>query len=144
MASVSSHTSSSHPSPYDFDSNGGDTDESWQYIDYSSSASAPGSVGFLPSPASGSLNGYAIIGHHTTTTPSHHSMSPVPLGEGEQPFLPPASLHTMNAELESGTFGVTAAAADFMADGIFMTPQSRASLVGGSSQRHFQVTGKCW
>ncbi|OAA78241.1 Fungal transcriptional regulatory protein [Akanthomyces lecanii RCEF 1005] len=124
MASVSSHNSSSHPSPYDFDSNG-ETDESWQYIDYSSSASAPGSVGFLPSPASGSLNGFAIIGHHTTTSPSQHSLSPVlpPLGEGEQQaFLPPATSVPMSGAMESGEFAMTTAG-DFMADGIFMTPQ---------------------
>ena len=72
MASVSSHNSSSHPSPYDFDSNG-DTDESWQYIDYSSGGSAPGSVGFLPSPASGSLNGFAIVGHNAMMSPSQPS-----------------------------------------------------------------------
>ncbi|KAJ6789880.1 hypothetical protein PWT90_04267 [Aphanocladium album] len=123
MASVSSHNSSSHPSPYDFDSNG-DTDESWQYIDYSSSGSAPGSVGFLPSPASGSLNGFALIGHHTTATPSQHSMSPMPppLGDGEQAFLPPATTLPMGGAMEAGEFSMTTAG-DFMADGIFMTPQ---------------------
>lgn len=122
MASVSSsHNSSPHPSPYDFDSNG-DTDESWQYIDYSSSGSAPGSVGFLPSPASGSLSGFAIIGHTTTTPPSHHSMSPVPLGDGEQPFLPPPTANSMAEEMGSATFGMTAGG-DFMPDNVFMTPQ---------------------
>ncbi|TQV99879.1 Fungal transcriptional regulatory protein [Cordyceps javanica] len=124
MASVSSHNGSSHPSPYDFDSNG-DTDESWQYIDYSSSASAPGSVGFLPSPASGSLNGFAIIGgHNATTSPSQHSMSPVPLplGDGDQPFLPPATSLPMSAAMEPGEFAMTTAG-EFMTDGMFMTPQ---------------------
>lgn len=125
MASVSSHNGSSHPSPYDFDSNG-DTDESWQYIDYSSSGSAPGSVGFLPSPASGSLNGFALIGHHraTPTTNSQHSMSPVPppLGDGEQPFLPPATSLPMSDAMDAGEFAMTTTSG-FMADGIFMTPQ---------------------
>lgn len=124
MASVSSHaSSSSHPSPYDFDSNGGETDESWQYIDYSSSGSAPGSVGFLPSPASGSLNGFAIIGRNTTTTPSHYSMSPLPTGDGDQPFLPPATSNPMSSELEAAAFDMTATAGDFMTGDMYMTPQ---------------------
>ncbi|ATY64495.1 Fungal transcriptional regulatory [Cordyceps militaris] len=125
MASVSSHNGSSHPSPYDFDSNG-DTDESWQYIDYSSSGSAPGSVAFLPSPASGSLSGFAIIGHHHTTTmasPSQHSMSPVLGDAGDQAFLPPPTSLPMSAAMEAGDFAM-ATTGDFMAaDGMFMTPQ---------------------
>lgn len=46
-------------SPYDLTGTPSSEDDSWQYLDYSSSAS----VGFLPSPASGSLNGYAVVGH---------------------------------------------------------------------------------
>ncbi|KAM3478050.1 hypothetical protein MY8738_006150 [Beauveria namnaoensis] len=123
MASVSSHNSSSHPSPYDFESNG-DTDESWQYIDYSSGGSAPGSVGFLPSPASGSLNGFAIVGHNATTSPSQPCMSPVPppLGDDDQVFLPPATTLPMSGAMESGEL-VMVTAGELMADGMFMTPQ---------------------
>ncbi|KAK2029868.1 hypothetical protein LX32DRAFT_587774 [Colletotrichum zoysiae] len=64
MASVSSRGPTPH-SPYDVQS-AADTDESWQYLDY---ASYPTSVGFLPSPASGSLNGYAVVGHHANSEP---------------------------------------------------------------------------
>ena len=46
-------------SPYDLTNTPSSDDDSWRYLDYSSS----GSVGFLPSPASGSLNGYAVVGH---------------------------------------------------------------------------------
>ncbi|KAK1599155.1 uncharacterized protein LY79DRAFT_210059 [Colletotrichum navitas] len=64
MASVSSRGPTPH-SPYDVQS-AADTDESWQYLDY---ASYPASVGFLPSPASTSLNGYAVVGHHVSSDP---------------------------------------------------------------------------
>lgn len=46
-------------SPYDLTNTPSSEDDSWHYLDYSSSAS----IGFLPSPASGSLNGYAVVGH---------------------------------------------------------------------------------
>ena len=46
-------------SPYDLTNTPSSADDSWQYLDYSSSAS----VGFLPSPASGSLNEYAVLSH---------------------------------------------------------------------------------
>lgn len=81
MASVTSRPSPnpSSSSPYDFD----DTDESWQYIDYSSGASAaPSSIGFLHSPASGSLNGYAIVGHVSASPQS--APSPLYIGDMEQ------------------------------------------------------------
>ncbi|EFQ24927.1 uncharacterized protein GLRG_00071 [Colletotrichum graminicola M1.001] len=64
MASVSSRGPTPH-SPYDVQS-AADTDESWQYLDY---ASYPASVGFLPSPASTSLNGYAVVGHRVSPDP---------------------------------------------------------------------------
>lgn len=86
MASVTSHTSP-HSPLYDFDSTG--DDEPWQYLDYSSGASAPGSVGFLPSPASGSLNGYAIVGH-PRSTPPQASVSPSSLVEMDQTMFLPA------------------------------------------------------
>src|SRR5687767_1536914 len=83
MASTSSQGPSPHLSPYDFDSNG-DTDESWQYLDFdfSSGSSAPASVGFLPSPASGSLASYALVGQ--MSTPSQAS--------GGSPMAPPGDL----------------------------------------------------
>lgn len=62
MTSTMSRGPSPHASsPYDPRS---DSEESWQYIDYTSmgAGSGPDSIGFLPSPASGSLNGYAIVG----------------------------------------------------------------------------------
>ncbi|GAO13112.1 hypothetical protein UVI_02024710 [Ustilaginoidea virens] len=86
MASVTSRASD-RSSPYDFDlDSAGDTDESWQYVDYSSGASASGSVGFLSSPASGSLSGYAIVGHAHLTPP------PPPVDMDQAMFLPAATL----------------------------------------------------
>jgi hypothetical protein len=75
MTSVSSRGLSPH-SPYDFASNG-ETDESWQYLDDSSGAS----IGFLPSPASGSLNGYAIIGQVGAAASSPSALSELYLNE---------------------------------------------------------------
>lgn len=77
MASVSSRGPTPH-SPYDFES-GAETDESWQYLDYSY---APSSVGFLPSPASGSLNGYAVVGNVAGSDPA--SLSPLNLDHLDQ------------------------------------------------------------
>jgi Fungal Zn(2)-Cys(6) binuclear cluster domain len=85
MASVSSRGRSPQ-SPYDFDSTG-DTDESWQYLEYQSGSSNAASIGFLPSPASGSLNGYAIIGQ---VAPSPTAVSPFYL-DPEQPAFPPTT-----------------------------------------------------
>lgn len=90
MASLSSQGPSPHSSPYA----GDESDESWHYLEYSSGASAAGSVGFLPSPASGSLNGFAIVGH--AHTPSQGSMSPLPPSEFDnQLFLPPSTIAGM-------------------------------------------------
>lgn len=125
MASVASQNTSPHPSPYDVDSSG-DTDESWQYIDYSSGASAPGSVGFLPSPASGSLSGFAIVGHtHMSTSPPQVSVSPMSMVDLDQTvFLPAASssLPQQTEHLDSSTFATTAGV-DFAQSDAFMTPQ---------------------
>lgn len=121
MASVASQGTSPHPSPYDFDSTG-DTDESWQYIDYSSGASAPGSVGFLPSPASGSLSGFAIVGHVSSSP--QVSVSPLSLVDLDQAmFLPAASSHLRHpGQLDSSTFATTAETS-FAQNEAFMTPQ---------------------
>ncbi|KAK1674463.1 hypothetical protein BDP55DRAFT_553952 [Colletotrichum godetiae] len=79
MASVSSRGPTPH-SPYDVQS-AADTEESWQYLDY---ASLPASVGFLPSPASGSLNGFAVVGHHAGSDPA--GLSPLNLDLDQPAF----------------------------------------------------------
>ncbi|KAF4979479.1 hypothetical protein FZEAL_4338 [Fusarium zealandicum] len=70
MASVTSRQSPNSSSPYDFES-APETDESWQYIDYTASSSGPSSIGFLSDPASGSLGSFAIVGnvHGNTSSP---------------------------------------------------------------------------
>lgn len=139
MASVTSHTSP-HTSPYDFDNT---EDESWQYLDYSSGASAPGSVGFLPSPASGSLNGYAIVGHtHAHLTPPQASVSPLSLVEMDQTMFLPAGTSFTAQE----GFGASDGPAGFVqgsenetaggsVSGSFLTPQEYLFADGGLSQR---------
>ncbi|KAG5931333.1 hypothetical protein E4U53_001822, partial [Claviceps sorghi] len=111
MASVSSHTSP-HSLTYDFESMG--DDESWQHLEYSSNASAPGSVGFLPSPASGSLDGFALVERAHWTPPQ--SASPLSLVDVDQTvFLPGESFLTGEAARSSDhllTGGSTAMAAD--------------------------------
>lgn len=57
MASVAS----SGVSPLRTDPTRSDTDDSWAYVEMLSSSN-PGSVGFFPSPASGSLNSWGVIG----------------------------------------------------------------------------------
>lgn len=125
MASVTSQNTSPHPSPFEIDS-AGDTDESWQYIDYSSGASATGSVGFLPSPASGSLSGFAIVGHpHMSTSPPQVSVSPLSMVDLDQTvFLPAASssMPRQSEQLDSSTFVATSGVA-FTQNDAFMTPQ---------------------
>lgn len=141
MASVTSHTSP-HPSPYDFENT---DDESWQYVDYSSGASAPGSVGFLPSPASGSLNGYAIVGHAHAAhlTPPQASVSPLSLVDMDQTMFLPAG--TSFLRQEEFTTGMGTAADGFGqasggANGSFLTPQEYLFADGELSQR--EVTGE--
>ncbi|KAK5989979.1 hypothetical protein PT974_08242 [Cladobotryum mycophilum] len=128
MASVTSQNASPHLSPYDFDSTG-DTDESWQYLDYSSSASAPGSIAFLPSPASGSLSGFAVVGHVSTS--SQAGLSPVSGVDMDQSvFLPASTTYQPEAEFITadafaGTVhgGANAGDTEFGQDSAFMTPQ---------------------
>ena len=117
MAYTSSQSASPH---YDLDSNG-ETDESWQFIDYSSGASGAPSVGFLPSPASGSLNGFAIVGH--VSTPSQTSLSPLPAAElDNQVFLPPASSHQRMNSIGSNGLPTTSSSGGMQSDP-FLTPQ---------------------
>ncbi|UPK89781.1 hypothetical protein LCI18_000716 [Fusarium solani-melongenae] len=77
MASVSSRPSPNSSSPYDFES-APETDETWQYIDYTASSSGPSSIGFLSDPASGSLGSFAMIGNV-------HGNSPSPYVSGNTP-----------------------------------------------------------
>ncbi|KAL7934806.1 hypothetical protein V8C35DRAFT_299834 [Trichoderma chlorosporum] len=141
MASVTSQNASPHSgsSPYDFDSNG-DADESWQYIDYSSGASVTGSIGFLPSPASGSLNGFAIVGH--VSTPSQGGLSPGSMVDMDPSvFLPASTTYQQETEfLTSDLFssGVerppSSADAGFpQGDAAFMTPQQYLFMPSGAS-----------
>lgn len=136
MASVTSHTSP-HMSPYDFENT---DDESWQYINYSSGASAAGSVGFLPSPASGSLNGYAIVGHtHPHLTPPQASVSPLSLVDMDQTMFLPAG--TSYATQDG--FGTSDGSAGFAqgssvsgsVNGSFLTPQEYLFADGGLTQQ---------
>ncbi|KAJ4860952.1 hypothetical protein T069G_05940 [Trichoderma breve] len=141
MASVTSKNASPHAgsSPYDFDSNG-DTDESWQYIDYSSGASVTGSIGFLPSPASGSLNGFAIVGH--VSTPSQGGLSPGSMVDMDPTVFLPAST-TYQQETEFVTADLfsngaerppSSADASFsQGDAPFMTPQQYLFMPSGTA-----------
>ncbi|KAL5091916.1 hypothetical protein Trisim1_002311 [Trichoderma cf. simile WF8] len=141
MASVTSQNASPHAgsSPYDFDSNG-DTDESWQYIDYSSGASVTGSIGFLPSPASGSLNGFAIVGH--VSTPSQGGLSPGSMVDMDPTvFLPASTTYQQETEFVTADLfsnGVerppSSADASFsQGDAAFMTPQQYLFMPSGTA-----------
>ncbi|KAI9166657.1 hypothetical protein HJFPF1_02769 [Paramyrothecium foliicola] len=121
MASVTSQNPSTHGSPYGFESTD-DSDESWQYIDYSSGASAAASVGFMPSPASGSLSGFAIVGH--VSTPSQTGMSPLHFGDVDQPvFLPSSSAYTARSEPVVSDMFAGSADEGFPPTEAFLTPQ---------------------
>ncbi|TFA99383.1 hypothetical protein CCMA1212_008845 [Trichoderma ghanense] len=139
MASVTSQNASPHSSsPYDFGSTG-DTDESWQYIDYSSGASVSGSIGFLPSPASGSLNGFAIVGH--VSTPSQGGLSPGSLVDMDpNVFLPASTTYQPETEFVTADLfssGVEAspgsADASFSQGDAFMTPQQYLFMPSGAT-----------
>lgn len=121
MASVSPRGLSPHQSPYAGDSNG-ESDDSWQYVDWSSGASATGSVGFLPSPASGSLNGYAIVENINTPSHSHSSLSPLPAPEFDtNNFIPPVTTAMPPDTFNLNTF---TSGAEYMLPGneMFMAP----------------------
>ncbi|KAF5003539.1 hypothetical protein FDECE_9926 [Fusarium decemcellulare] len=147
MASVSSRPSPNSSSPYDFES-APETDESWQYIDYT--APSPSSIGFLSDPASGSLGSFAMIGnvHGTTSpyapgstpspfmagatsspfvagnTPSPSAASPLLLGEMDQTAFFPnnPSFQTQSEVTNSDIFATTTDGSFGPAQG-FMTPQ---------------------
>ncbi|KAL6833960.1 hypothetical protein J3E69DRAFT_325558 [Trichoderma sp. SZMC 28015] len=141
MASVTSQNASPHAgsSPYDFDSNG-DTDESWQYIDYSSGASVTGSIGFLPSPASGSLNGFAIVGH--VSTPSQGGLSPGSMVDMDPTvFLPASTTYQQETEFVTADLFSNGAerppsstdASFSQGDAAFMTPQQYLFMPSGTA-----------
>lgn len=122
MASVASQGPSPHGSPYGFDSTD-DSDESWQYVDYSSGASATASVGFMPSPASGSLSGFAIVGH--VSPPSQAGMSPLHFGDmDQQVFLPASTAYPPQTSepIVSDIFSASASEG-FPPSDSFLTPQ---------------------
>ncbi|KAG6028352.1 hypothetical protein E4U40_001073 [Claviceps sp. LM458 group G5] len=93
---------------FNFDSNTTGDDESWQQLDgFSSGASAQGSVGFLSSPASDSLNGYALVGYPARLTPPEVSSvsSPLLLGDREgTTSLPGGEMFTDLGEAQSEYF----------------------------------------
>lgn len=122
---------------YDIDSNG-DTDESWQFVDYSSNGSAAPSVGFLPSPGSGSLNGYAVVGY--VSTPSQPSSSPLSGVEMDQlGFLPPSTSNIATTTI--GNDAISANTGGSFPGESFLTPQnylfSSNDLVGQTTDQGF-------
>ncbi|KAH6606780.1 hypothetical protein Trco_005933 [Trichoderma cornu-damae] len=145
MASVTSQNASPHSSsPYDLDS-AGDTDESWQYIDYSSGASIADSIGFLPSPASGSLNGFAIVGH--VSTPSQAGLSPGSVADMDPTVFLPASttfqqdVEFMTSDMFQGAAEEPPGGADasFPQNDAFLTPQQYLFMSSGATD--FQSQG---
>lgn len=111
-------------SPYDLTGTPSSEDESWQYLDYSSSAS----VGFLPSPASGSLNGYAVVGHAQMPA----AESPLYL-DLDQPF--PAG--SMSGGSASGGMGASLGGASGSLDG-----GASGSMSGGVGEGGFESVGE--
>ncbi|KAK7428538.1 hypothetical protein QQZ08_004976 [Neonectria magnoliae] len=128
MASITSRPSPNGSSPYEFDS-AAETDESWQYLDYTAAGSTPSSIGFFSDPASGSLSSYAVINNVPGSTPSPSAASPLLLGEMDQSaFFPSAaSLPTQPSHDGSDVFGTSTTVP--ITDGAFgsapgfMTPQ---------------------
>lgn len=86
MASISSRPSPNSSSPYDFES-APETDETWQYIDYTASSSGPSSIGFLSDPAGGSLGSFTMIGnvHGTSHSPYISGNTPSSCVAGSTP-----------------------------------------------------------
>lgn len=129
MTSVSSRGPTPH-SPYDVQS-AADTDDSWQYLDYS----YPASVGFLPSPASGSLNGYAVVGNIVGSDPA--GLSPLNL-DREQPDFSAASFpdqaEAFAAPLPSaeGQFVTGAQESDFLTPQGYLFSEEQLNINGES------------
>jgi len=131
-SSVSSRGRSPH-SPFGGDLNS-DTDEPWQYLEYASSG--PGSIGFLPSPASGSLNGYAIVGRvGAAVSPagpppaSPFQLDNFEFAAGENDAFAPTSVPPVGESVSSMSFG-----ADLTGDAFSITPQDLLKLTGDTAQ----------
>lgn len=84
MASVASASPSSRHSFPLMDS--GDDSDSWQYVE-----SNPASVGFMPSPASSSMNSWGIVGYPNQVQPSPNAMSPLQLDHDQSRAAAPAT-----------------------------------------------------
>ena len=135
MASVKSQTSP-RSSPYDFDSSG-ETGESWEFVDYSSGASAVGSFGFLPSPVSGSLASYGIIGN-LSMTPPRASVSPLSLAEMDHAMFLPSDSTTFAGHhsevFTTDAFAQNSQVAEFGQDAAFLTPQEFGLTQSGGNE----------
>ncbi|KAI1771308.1 hypothetical protein F4818DRAFT_445330 [Hypoxylon cercidicola] len=83
MASVASASPSSRHS---FIQESGDDSDSWQYVE-----SNPASVGFMPSPASSSMNSWGIVGYPNQMRASPVAMSPLQLDHDVSRGAPPTS-----------------------------------------------------
>lgn len=83
MASVASASPSSRHSFTHAES--GDDSDSWQYVE-----SNPASVGFMPSPASSSMNSWGIVGYpNNQMRASPSAMSPLQLDHDHSRGAPP-------------------------------------------------------
>ncbi|KAH7328593.1 hypothetical protein B0I35DRAFT_473279 [Stachybotrys elegans] len=117
-SSITSRGPSPHrSSPYELEST---DDESWQYLEYSSGGSAPASVAFIPSPASGSLgSGFVMVG-----TPSHTGTSPLHFSDMDQQlFLPASSAFPAQPDPIAADAFATATDEAFTQSQAFLTPQ---------------------
>ncbi|KAM5351295.1 hypothetical protein ACJ41O_004018 [Fusarium nematophilum] len=142
MASVSSRPSPNSSSPYDFES-APESEESWQYIDYTAASSGPSSIGFLSDPASGSLGSFTMVGniHGNTPSPYMPGNTPSPFMAGSTPS-PYVSGNTSsspyvgaNAPSPSGA-GATAPSPLFLGEmdqtGFFSFPAQQSENGGNS------------
>lgn len=124
MASTTSRPSPNSSSPYDFES-APETEESWQYIDYTASSSGASPIAFFSDPASGSLNSFTIIGHVTGNTPSPSAPSPLLLSDMDQSAFFSASGSFPSHSENGGNSDIFATTTDggFGPASEFMTPQ---------------------
>lgn len=127
MASVAS-TGASPLSVYDplLAESTGD-DESWAFLDLSGSSN-PGSIAFFPSPTSGSLASYGVVGHRGGVQPSPPAPSPLYL---DNHWEQAATSHPMQyADHQTASLSMsTAAATTGTAEGQFMTAAHGAAAM---------------
>ncbi|KAI0382991.1 hypothetical protein F5Y04DRAFT_37171 [Hypomontagnella monticulosa] len=90
MASVASASPSSRHSFPLMDS--GDDSDSWQYVE-----SNPASVGFMPSPASSSMNSWGVVGYPNQMQASPNAMSPLQLDHDQSRAAAPATSYSDHA-----------------------------------------------